>query len=110
MTPSSAQSQLRVPPSWVDMARLISLLPKPPCPVGLATGGPLRSVQTTTTSSSWLEEETSSGPSSEDSAVFQRVGGKFMDDEGERRGAAHKKNPLRPRIQPRSAREHRPSV
>ena len=41
MTPSSAQSQLRAPLSRADMARLISLLPKPcPCPVGLATGGP----------------------------------------------------------------------
>ena len=50
MMPSLLQSQAIEPPSGIVMPRLRSLLPYPPSPAGVATGGPPRSVQTTTTS------------------------------------------------------------
>src|ERR1700712_1334146 len=70
MTPSALQSQEIEPPSWIVMPRLSSLLPYPPSPVGAATDGPPRSVQTTTTSVSWAAQDISSVPVGEDNAPY----------------------------------------
>ncbi len=68
--PSVRQSKAAVPPSWPDMLRATSPLPKPAGPAGATTGGPPRSVQTSATSAPWAGHDTSSLPLAAESAPY----------------------------------------
>src|SRR4051794_24638435 len=61
-TPSCDQSKAIAPPSWADMLRCTSLLPKPSTATGTRTGGPPRSVHTTISSSPAPLQDTSKVP------------------------------------------------
>ena len=68
--PSVCQSRATEPPSWLDMVRATSLLPKPVGAAGAVTGGPPRSDQTSTTSALWAGHDTSSLPPAAESAPY----------------------------------------